>query len=289
MDLITRDDLRAKIFTIRGVQVMIDRDLAELYGVQTKVLNQAVKRNKERFPISFTFLLNVQESFELVTNCDRLKNLKHSTHPPIAFTEQGVAMLSTVIRSETAIKVSIEIMETFVKIRKQMDFNDELIHRLIFLEKKQNQTDEKVDIILKSLEAETVKPTKGIFFEGQLFDAYVFINEIIKKASKSIVLIDNYVDETTLMMLSKRNQQCEAIIYTQKINAQLKLDLAKHNEQYPFIEVKELKNVHDRFLIIDRRELYHIGASLKDLGNKWFAFSKLDEFLPEVLERLRNV
>lgn len=288
MDLITRDDLRAKIFTIRGVQVMIDRDLAELYGVQTKVLNQAVKRNKERFPNSFAFLLNVQESFELVTNCDRLKNLKHSAHPPVAFTEQGVAMLSTVIRSATAIKVSIEIMETFVKIRKQMDFNDELIHRLIFLEKKQNTTDEKVDIILKSLEAEIVKPTKGIFFEGQLFDAYVFVNEIIKKASKSIVLIDNYVDETTLMMLSKRNQQCEAIIYTQKINAQLKLDLAKHNEQYPFIEVKELKNVHDRFLIIDRKELYHIGASLKDLGNKWFAFSKLDEFLPEVLERLKN-
>ena len=288
MNLITTDGLHSKIFTIRGVQVMIDRDLAELYGVQTKVLNQAVKRNKSRFPDVFCFKFNKDEFMnwksQFVTSNSEKMGLRHL---PYAFTEQGVAMLSTVIRSETAIKVSIEIMETFVKIRKQMDFNDELINRLVFLEKKQNKTDEKVDIILKSLEAETVKLKKGIFFEGQLFDAYVFINEIIKKASKSIVLIDNYVDESTLMMLSKRNQQCEAIIYTQKINAQLKLDLAKHNEQYPLIEVKELKNVHDRFLIIDKKELYHIGASLKDLGRKWFAFSKLDEFLPDVLERLR--
>jgi hypothetical protein len=208
-------------------------------------------------------------------------------HHPYVFTEQGVAMLSTVIRSETAIKVSIQIMETFVKIRKQIQSNDELIHRLIFLEKKQHVTEEKVDFILKSMESERIPQSKGIFFEGQLFDAYVFANELIKSAKHAIILIDNYIDETTLLMLSKRNPNCKAIIYTSKISSQLQLDLAKHNEQYPTIEIKQLKTSHDRFLILDEKELYHLGASLKDLGKKWFAFSKLNEFLPEVLARLK--
>ena len=287
MELITKDDLKAKIFTIRGIQVMLDRDLALLYGVQTKVLNQAVKRNKERFPESFAFTLNKIETLELVTNCDRLKSLKHASSLPHVFTEQGVAMLSTVIRSETAIKVSIQIMETFVRIRKQIQSNDELIHRLIFLEKKQHVTEEKVDFILKSMESERIPQSKGIFFEGQLFDAYVFANELIKSAKHSIILIDNYIDETTLLMLSKRNPACKAIIYTSKVNPQLQLDLAKHNEQYPTIEIKTLKTAHDRFLILDEKELYYIGVSLKDLGKKWFAFSKINEFLMEVLKRLK--
>ena len=289
MELITNDDLKAKIFTIRGVQVMLDRDLALLYGVQTKVLNQAIKRNKERFPESFCFQLNKQEftkwRSQFVTSNSEKMGLRYF---PYAFTEQGVAMLSTVIRSETAIKVSIQIMETFVRIRKQIHTNDELIHRIIFLEKKQNITDEKVDLILKSLESDTQQNSKGIFFEGQLFDAYVFANDLIKSGKHSIILIDNYVDETTLLMLSKRNPTCKAIIYTPKINAQLQLDLAKHNEQYPTIEIKTLKTAHDRFLILDERELYHIGASLKDLGKKWFAFSKINEFLMEVLKRLKH-
>ncbi len=288
MELITNDDLKAKIFTIRGIQVMLDRDLALLYGVQTKVLNQAVKRNKERFPESFAFTLNKIETLELVTNCDRLKSLKHASSLPHVFTEQGVAMLSTVIRSETAIKVSIQIIETFVRIRKQIHANDELIHILIFLEKKQNITDEKVDLILKSMESDTQQISKGIFFEGQLFDAYVFANELIKSAKHSIILIDNYIDETTLLMLSKRNPNCKSIIYTFKISAQLQLDLAKHNEQYPTIEIKQLKTSHDRFLILDEKELYHLGASLKDLGKKWFAFSKLNEFLQDILEKLKQ-
>lgn len=286
MELITNDDLQTKIFTIRGFQVMLDRDLAMLYGVQTKVLNQAVKRNIERFPKTFTFQLSKVELDELVTNCDRFNLLKHSSSNPNAFTEQGVAMLSTVIRSETAIRVSIQIMETFVQIRKQIKPNDELLNRLIFLEKKQNTTDEKVDLILQSLQSKESVPAKGIFFEGQLFDAYIIANEIIKSAKDSIVLIDNYIDETTLLMLSKRKSGCKAIIYTPKINAQLRLDLAKHNEQYPSIEIKELKTAHDRFIIIDNKELFHIGASLKDLGKKWFAFSKLTEFLPELLQKL---
>ena len=248
-----------------------------------------MKRNKERFPESFCFQLNKQEftnwRSQFVTSNSEKMGLRYF---PYAFTEQGVAMLSTVIRSETAIKVSIQIMETFVRIRKQIHTNDELIHRLIFLEKKQNITDEKVDLILKSLESDTQQNSKGIFFEGQLFDAYVFANDLIKSGKHSIILIDNYVDETTLLMLSKRNPTCKAIIYTPKINAQLQLDLAKHNEQYPTIEIKTLKSAHDRFLILDEKELFHIGASLKDLGKKWFAFSKINEFLMEVLKRLKH-
>jgi hypothetical protein len=288
MDLITRDDLRAKIFTIRGVQVMIDRDLAELYGVEVKRLNEQVKRNIERFPHYFRFQISNEERHKLVANCDRLENLKHSTNNPIAFTEQGVAMLASVLRSKVAVNMSIQIINAFVDMRKILIDYSGLFQRMEGVERKLIESDQKFERVFSELEHNNL-PKQGIFFEGQLFDAYVFINEVIKKASKSIVLIDNYVDETTLVMLSKRKPECEAIIYTQKINAQLKLDLSKHNEQYPLIEVKLLKNVHDRFLIIDKKELYHIGASLKDLGNKWFAFSKLDEFLPEVLERLRNV
>jgi hypothetical protein len=166
--------------------------------------------------------------------------MKQSSSNPNVFTEQGIAMLSTVIRSETAIRVSIQKMETFVQIRKQIKPNDEEIHRLIFLEKKQNSIDEKVDLILQSLQSKEKVPAKGVFFEGQLFDAYIIANEIIKSAKDSIVLIDNYVDETILLMLSKRNSGCKAIIYTPKINAQLRLDLTKHNEQYP--KVLKLKN-----------------------------------------------
>lgn len=236
MELIKNDELKTKIHTIRGVQVMLDRDLAELYGVQTKVLNQAVKRNKERFPENFCFQINKEEfsnwRSQFVTSNSEKMGLRYF---PYAFTEQGVAMLSTVIRSETAIKVSIQIMETFVRIRNQIQSNDVLMNRLIFLEKRQNKTDEKVETLLKSLESEGLQKSKGVFFEGQLFDAYVFANDLIKNAKCSIILIDNYVDETTLLMLSKRKVNCNAIIYTPKINEQLKLDLEKHNEQYPRI------------------------------------------------------
>jgi len=143
----------------------------------------------------------------------------------------------------------------------------------------------KISLQLKTHEL----PTQGIFFDGQLFDAYVFVNDLIKRANKSIILIDNYVDESTLLMLSKRNPKCIATIYTQKITAQLQLDLAKYNAQYPGIEIKTLKTAHDRFLILDSKEVYHIGASLKDLGKKWFAFSKLDAFLPTILDKLKEV
>jgi hypothetical protein len=265
---------------------MIDRDLADLYHVEVKRLNEQVKRNTERFPENFRFQLIDNEKDELVANCDRFESLKHSSNNPFVFTEQGVAMLSAVLRSDIAVNVSIQIINAFVEMRKVLNNSIGLLQRMEGIERKLIESDQKFEMVFKALEQKTNLPTQGIFFEGQLFDAYVFANDLIKSAKSSITLIDNYVDETTLLMLSKRNSTCKATIYTYKISTQLQLDLTRHNQQYPTIEIKQLRTAHDRFLIIDNKDLYHIGASLKDLGKKWFAFSKLNEFLPDVLARL---
>jgi hypothetical protein len=288
MELITKESLQTKIFTIRGVQVMIDRDLADLYHVEVKRLNEQVKRNTERFPENFRFQLIDNEKDELVANCDRFESLKHSSNNPFVFTEQGVAMLSAVLRSDIAVNVSIQIINAFVEMRKVLNNSIGLLQRMEGIERKLIESDQKFEIVFKALEQKTNLPTQGIFFEGQLFDAYVFANDLIKSAKSSITLIDNYVDETTLLMLSKRNSTCKATIYTYKISTQLQLDLTRHNQQYPTIEIKQLRTAHDRFLIIDNKDLYHIGASLKDLGKKWFAFSKLNEFLTDVFARLNE-
>jgi phage regulator Rha-like protein len=285
MELINNKDLQSKIFTIRGIQVMLDRDLAELFNVEVKRLNEQVKRNIERFPENFRFSLIDHEKNELVAICDRFKSLKYSSNNSFAFTEQGVAMLSAVLRSETAVKVSIEIINAFVEMRKIINNHNGLLQRIEGVERKLLESDHKFEQVFKALN-QNVFPTHGIFFDGQLFDAYVFATDLIKSAQQSIILIDNYIDETTLLMLSKRKPTCKAVIYTQKTNSQIQLDLAKYNQQYPSIELKPLKNTHDRFMILDNKSLYHIGASLKDLGNKWFAFSRIDEFLPEILTKL---
>ena len=280
------EDIQTRIFNIRNLSVMIDRDLAEMYGVSTKVLNQAVKRNIKRFPDVFRFQLSDSEKLELVTNCDRFKKLKHASVNPYAFTEQGVAMLSAVLRSETAIKVSIQIMQAFVEMKKFIATNAGLFQRLSNVEQKLIKNDDKFEKIFKALESGSITPKQGIFYNGQVFDAYLLIADIIKSAKKSILLIDNYVDETVLAMLSKRNKSCTATIYTKKITGQLKLDVEKHNQQYPEIKLNKLTTAHDRFLIIDQKIVYHFGASLKDAGKKWFAFSKLEIDANDILMKL---
>ena len=257
-----------RIFNLRGMQVMIDRDLAELYGVETKVLNQAVKRNIERFPPQFRLQLIDNDLSELVTICDRFEKLKHSSSLPYAFTEQGVAMLSAVLKSGTAVKVSIQIIQTFVEMRKFISNNALIFERLDKLEKAKIETDQKFEHIFKTLENKDIKPDKGIFLMVRYSMAYTFVAGLIRKAEKSIILIDNYVDDTTLTLFSKRKVGTEFKIYTHQINAQLALDIKKFNTQHGVVEVFELKLAHDRFLIIDNTELYHIGASLKDLGKK---------------------
>ncbi len=283
---VTTDNIRQRIFTVRGLQVMVDRDLAELYGVENKRLNEQVKRNIERFPEKFRFQLTKEEKDELVANCDRFKSLKHSTVLPHVFTEQGVSMLSAVLRSETAIKVSIQIMDAFVGMRKFIAGNAAIFQRLDKIEQKQLVTDTRLDKVFEALEAGEIKPKQGIFFDGQVFDAYVFVADLIKSARQSIVLLDNYVDESVLLLLAKRNKNVRATIYTRNISKQLKLDLKKHNQQYPAIEIKAFKQTHDRFLILDNQHIYHIGASLKDLGKKWFAFSKMNKMSLELIGRL---
>lgn len=264
-----------RIFSIRGHQIMVDRDLAELYNVDTRSLNQAVKRNIERFPESFRFQISDEEKTELVATCDRFKTtIKFSPSNPYVFTEQGVAMLSAVLKSPTAIHTSIRIIEAFVAMRNFLLNNASIFQRMERLEMKQLKTDEKVDAILDKL-GEEKKPTEGIFFQGQIFDAYAFVADLIRKAQKRIVIIDNYIDDTVLVQLAKRNAGVSVDIYDGQISRQLRQDVVAHNAQYPGVTLHHYQKAHDRFIIIDE-EVYHIGASLKDLGKKLFAFSKMD-------------
>ena len=292
-ELTIRSDIEQRIFTFRGVQVMIDRDLAELYGVEPKRLNEQVKRNMERFPETFRFQLSKEEKDELVANCDRLQSLKHSATLPFAFTEQGVSMLSAVLRSETAVRTSIQIINSFVKMRQFLSVNADMFKRLDILEKRQItheiKTDERFEKVFDALEDKNITPAQGIFFEGQIFDAYVFVNDLFRSAKTSIVLIDNYVDDTVLMQLAKRPENVSAVVLTKTVTARLKQDLKKHNAQYPPIRAKAFPHSHDRFVIIDGEEVYHIGASLKDLGKKWFAFSRMEMASLAVMERVEEV
>jgi len=281
------NNIQNKIHTIRNVQVMLDNDLAKLYGVEVKVLNQAVRRNIERFPEEFMFQLTKAEYISLRSQFVTLKKDRgtHRKYLPYVFTEQGVAMLSAVLRSKTAVDVSIKIMKAFVGMRKFIIKNAEIFSRLDKLEYKAIEHDKKFDEVFKALESPEELPKQGIFFEGQIFDAYKFVSDLIRKAKKRIILVDNYIDDTVLMILNKRKKDVMAVVYTRKITKQILLDLKKYNAQYPKIEIKEFTKSHDRFLIIDN-SIYHIGASLKDLGRKWFAFSRLNKESLNILYKL---
>ena len=282
------------ILNIRGMQVMVDRDLAVLYGVETKRLNEQVRRNIERFPERFRFQLTKEETKEVVANCDHLQALKFSKVTPYVFTEQGISMLSTVLHSQTAIAVSIKIMNAFVSMRRFIATNAQLFQRLETieyhqLEMKQHQeiTDRRIDEVFKRLDA-NIPPAQGIFYDGQVFDAYRFVSDLIRKAKQSIVLIDNYVDDTVLTLLDKREKGVAATIYTQRVSSQFQLDVGRHNAQYPLIEIKQFNKTHDRFLLIDD-EVYHIGASVKDLGKKWFAFTYMrDIAATELIKKIEE-
>ena len=334
MENVTAQTIENKIFTIRGIQVMLDKDLAELYGVETKVLNQAWKRNIERFPEEFCFQLTKEEveilrsqiaalNTENISSRSQTATLnteneilrsqivtlrsgewgKHSKYLPYAFTEQGVAMLASILKSETAVKVSIQIMNAFVQMRHFISANGSLFARLDSVEKRQIETeeklnrnllriDEKLDIneknfekVFDALEAADL-PKQGVFCDGQIFDSYKFVSDLIRKAKTSIVLVDNYVDDTVLSMLDKRKAGVSVTVYTQSISKQLTLDLQKHNAQYAPIDIRLIKNFHDRFLFLDEKTIYHIGASVKDLGKKVFGFSKLGLDAKQIMNML---
>ncbi len=280
-------EIKNLIYTIRGKQVMLDSDLASLYQVETKNLNKAVKRNIERFPASFCFQLTEEETenlrFQIGTSSLSYGGRRYL---PYVFTEQGIAMASAILRSDIAVKVSVEIMEAFVEMRRMLISNASLFHRLDKIEIKQLEADQKFEVIFKALESDKLHSEKGIFYNGQIFDAYAFVSDIIRSAKSSIILLDNYVDDTVLTLLGKRNDNVTATIYTKNINNQLQLDVQRYNSQYRPIEIEIFSDAHDRFLIVDDTELYHIGASLKDLGKKWFAFSRMDIEVGRMLEIL---
>lgn len=287
-------NIQNKIFSIRNKQVMIDRDLAELYGVETKRINEQVKRNIERFPKEFRFQLSESEMSELVANCDRFELLKHSSVAAYAFTEQGVAMLSAVLKSETAIKMSIKIMDAFVKMRHFLQSNAAIFSELNYIKQHllesdlhQKETDKKIDELFALMDKYKVEDKQGIFFQGQIFDAYAKFESFIQQAQKEIILIDNYVDLSILERLAKKNQNVAVTIYTSPQTKLTTQDVQKFNAQYPTLTVHHSKKVHDRFLIIDNTILYHIGASLKDLGTKCFAFEILDtSFISQILQAI---
>lgn len=295
-------EIENKIYSVRGVQVMLDSDLADMYDVEPKRLNEQVKRNINRFPEKFRFQLSEEEYENLRSQFATIENEsnslrsqfatiesqrgKHRKYLPYVFTEQGVSMLSAVLRSETAVQVSIKIMDAFVEMRKFISTNAGIFQRLDKVEQKQIETDNKFEQIFKALEDKSIKPKQGIFYDGQVFDAYVFVADLVKSAQKSIILIDNYVDETVLQLFTKRNKNVAVSIYTKNISRALKQDLEKHNAQYPKIEIEKFDKAHDRFLMIDETTVYHIGASLKDLGKKWFAFSKMDMDAMEMITNL---
>ena len=288
--------IESLIHVIRGQQVMIDSDLARLYGVETKYLKRAVKANLKRFPPDFMFELELTEFDSL-----RCKNCTSNTKPqrggtrymPFAFTEQGVAMLSGVLKSDTAIEVNIRIMRAFIAMRSFLINNAHVFQRLetvehhqLLLQEHLSEHDRKFEEVLSRLDDKDSDPIEGFFFEGQIFDAYSLISDLIRKASRRILLIDNYVDDRILKVLTKREEGVSATIYTDPRHSQITNDLRRHNAQYPPVEVRHCTNVHDRFLIIDDT-VYFIGSSIKDLGKKIVAFSQMHQNPDIILARLR--
>ena len=294
-EVVVTTPVESRIMSIRGKQIMIDRDLAELYGVETKVLNQAVKRNIERFPERFRFQLTKEECLRSQIATLNEGRGQHLKYMPYVFTENGVAMLSSVLRSDTAIEVNIRIMRAFVSMRHFMVNNASVFSRLetmeyhqLEMQQHQQETDKRIDEVFRRLDEGNAKPKQGVFYNGQVYDAYTFVSDLIKSAKKRIILIDNYVDETVLTLLDKRGNSVSAIIYTQQISRQFQLDIDRHNAQYAPIDVETFRLSHDRFLCIDD-DVYHIGASIKDLGKKWFGFSKMEILTPdELVERINK-
>ena len=318
--------IEKKIFVIRGVQVMIDRDIAELFGVETRVLNQAVKRNIERFPEEFMFQLTREEidylksqiatssetesvKSQIVTSSKTNSVMSQfatsrnnmfagqeggTRKLPFAFTEQGCAMLSSVLRSETAVQVSIQIMKAFVSMRHFVQSNSQIFAELKLIREHQLETDvhlkesdKRIDQLFTLMDKYNVNDTQGIFFQGQIFDAYAKFESFIQSATKEIVLIDGYVDLTVLERLAKKREGVSVTVFTNPRTPLTELDVDRFNAQYPTLTLNHTTTMHDRFMIIDGTVLYHIGASLKDLGKKCFAFEVLDAaIIPAILQNL---
>jgi len=289
--ILNNEDINNVIFIIRDKQVMLDSDLARLYQVETKRINEAVKRNPDKFPDDLMFEMTKDEVEILRSqNATFKESLNKRKYLPKAFTEQGVYMLATVLKSKVATEVTLSIMRTFTKMKNFLINNANIFNRLETIEKRQISfelsTDEKINKLFTILNQKQI-PNQGVFFDGQIWDAYEFVNTLLKSAKKEVTLIDNYIDDSVLTIFSKY-PKLNFMIITKQISKQLKLDLQKYNSQYKNLKVLTSNKYHDRFLIIDNAT-YHIGASLKDLGKKVFAFSKItDNIILDSLEKIHK-
>ncbi len=304
-------DIKSLIYTVRGKQVMLDKDVAMLYDYPTKRINETVSRNKQRFPQNFCFQLTTEEyevllNKNLNSNNDKIQKIvvknslrsqiatlneetkrgKHRKYLPYVFTEQGIAMLSGLLKNDIAIQVSINIMNTFVEMRKFLMLNGQVFERLTSIEYKLLDYDKKFDKVFDQLQLEeNIK--QRIFFDGQIYDAYSLVLDIIKKANKEILIIDNYIDDSVLKMLAKKkNNVLVTILTSLKSNIQ-NLDVQKFNLEYPAIKILKTNKFHDRFIVIDSKEMYHLGASIKDLGKKCFGINKIEDI--EIIQKIISI
>lgn len=290
------ENIKNLIYTIREKQVMLDSDVAMLYRCETRIINQAVKRNIDRFPERFCFKLTEREvenlKSQFVISSLTKENYGGRRKLPTVFTEQGIAMLSGILKNEIAIKVSISIMDAFIEMRKFIATNGQVFERLTNVEYKlleQNKMltdhEKKFEKVFDELQKnEKTEFKQKIFFNGQIWDSYSLIIDIIKRAKNKILIIDNYIDDSIFKMVQKKNENVEVIILTSQNNNLTKLDIQKFNKQYPTLKVSYTNKFHDRFIVIDNKELYHCGASLKDLGKKCFAISKIQDM--EYIEKI---
>lgn len=288
---ISSSEIKELIYNIRGKQVMLDSDVAILYHYTTKNINKAVKRNIDRFPEDFWFQLTESEFQDLRFQFGTLNRKVNNgdvtrKYLPYVFTEQGISMLSGVLKNEIAVKVSISIIRAFVEMKKFISSNGQLFERLTNVEYKLLEHDKKFDQVFEQLQHEENIKQK-IFFEGQIYDAYSLIIDIIKKANKKILIIDNYIDESVLKMLTKKNKEVEVAILTSDKSKIEKIDVQKFNKEYPILKVAKTNKFHDRFIVIDNKEMYHLGASIKDLGRKCFGINKIEDL--DIIERFINL
>ena len=275
-DNISNEEIKKLIYTIRGKQVMLDSDVAMLYHYETRRINETVKRNSKRFPKEFCFQLTSKE-YDSLKSQIATSNIRGGKQKlPYVFTEKGILMLSGLLKNEVAIEVSIKIVEAFVEMRKFLSSNGQLFARLTNVEYKLLEHDKKFDQVFDQLQHEENIKQK-IFFEGQIYDAYSLIIDIIKKADKKILIIDNYIDDTVLKMLTKKNTNVEVVILTSDKSNIQKIDIQKFNKEYPILKVAKTNKFHDRFIVIDNKEMYHLGASIKDLGKKCFGINKIED------------
>ena len=288
------DLIKSRIFTIRGVQVMFDCDLASFYGVPTKRLNEQVRRNVERFPEDFMFQPTADELASLRSQFATSNSGRGGTrYAPYVFTEHGIIMLASVLKSGVAVEASIRITHAFVAMRRALSSIAPLLNRIDVVERRQitdqSRNEERFDAIFKAMDGGDF-PQQKVFFEGKHYDAYSFAKKLVRKASKKIVLVDGYSDEVTLDILAQKKGGVEILVATSQKMLDKHLTpvvVEKFNKQNPTLVVKAVGAFHDRFLILDDTELYHFGASLKDLGRQYCAVTKMDaQFIPSIMERI---